>query len=134
MWSGTRMMKIAGLPAKVHSAGMTGFLQELGGHCKDLLHVCNKLFVKSGISNVLIFSVGRSDVGVSQSLQLLCQGSSVLPSVYISFILTLRDCFPVFCDELQIFWKTKSLNVDSIDLLFAIRSTGENNLTWANVN
>ena len=27
----------------------------------SVLHVCNKLFVKSGISNVLIYSVGRSD-------------------------------------------------------------------------
>ena len=29
------------------SAGMTGFLQELGGHCKDLIKACKYLYMKS---------------------------------------------------------------------------------------
>ena len=115
----------------------------------SVLQACNKLFIRSGISNVLLYSVWISDEysffqptwlqeldwywvnfkffffcqyfwtsiynfiimiknhGVSQSLRLLCQGSFFLPSICLSFILTLTDFFPVFYNELQIFWKSK---------------------------
>ena len=142
-------------------------------------HVCNELFVKSGISNVLIYSVGigveysctffnqfdsksfnstelsskssfvviiceltstnssssPKKCGASQSLRLLSQSSSSKQSVCIFFILTPIDCFPVFHDQLGLFWKSKVIKCWTYWLFFSLRGrSGENGLKWANIN